>query len=169
MPRPREVLEISVSRRMLWVGSAAFPLQSIARVEAFKIKPDRAAALTSFLKWLGGLALVYVVIAANNRDSDNDFEDNGGSLFVAVLVGLVIYLFKELLEPAKPVLAVETAGGSFAVVTLPSVDQLRTIAGQIVNAIDHPDAEFRTYANQLTNYNGPVIIQNGSGNTGIRL
>ncbi|CAM5473496.1 hypothetical protein SCALM49S_03823 [Streptomyces californicus] len=27
-------------------------------------------------------------------------------------------------------------------VTLPSVEQLRTIAGQIVHAINHPEAEF---------------------------
>ncbi len=54
-------------------------------------------------------------------------------------------------------------------VTLPSVEQLRTIAGQIVHAINHPEAEFTAYVHELNNYNGPVFHQNGAQNTGIKL
>ncbi|MEU9104024.1 DUF6232 family protein [Streptomyces xanthophaeus] len=42
MPRRGGVLVLQVSRRMLWIGSAAFPLHNITRVEAFKVKPTGA-------------------------------------------------------------------------------------------------------------------------------
>lgn len=153
---------------MLWVGSAAFPLHNLTRVEAFKLKPHRGAAFVSFLKWSAVVAVVYVVLNAV-ADGDPTTGGSGSPLFVVVLIGLAIFLLKALFEPAKPILAVETAGGSWAVATLPSVDELRAIAGRIVYAIDHPEAEFTAYVHQLTNYNGPVINQNGGMNTGIRL
>ncbi|MFI1221511.1 MULTISPECIES: DUF6232 family protein [unclassified Streptomyces] len=162
------ILEISVRRRMLWVGSAAFPLHNLTRVEAFTLKPDRAAAFARFLKWL---ALAVVVFVAVNLMGGGDASagESGGPLLLGAVIGLVAYLLKELFEPAKPVLAVETAGGSWAVTTLPSVDELRVIAGRIVHAIDHPEAEFTAHVHQLNNYNGPVFNQHGGQNTGIKL
>ncbi|MFE9849505.1 DUF6232 family protein [Streptomyces sp. NPDC005576] len=167
LPRRREVLEISVRRRMLWVGSAAFPLHNLSRVEATELNPRRGAALLNFLKWSAIVAVAYVALMAG---SDKDPKDSG-SLSTLLLVGAIaLALFlTAILQPAKPILAVETAGGSCAVVTLPSVDELRTIAGLIVYAIDHPEAEFTAYVNQLTTYNGPVFNQSGGMNTGIRL
>ncbi|MFD8963180.1 DUF6232 family protein [Streptomyces anulatus] len=171
MPRPGGVLEVSVIQRMLWIGSAAFPLENLTRVEATKLKPQRGATLLSFLKWLALTAVVYVVVDASSGSDGQDGEggEGGNPVFVVFLIGLAIYFIKELLEPAKPILAVETAGGSVAVVTLPTVEELRTIAGQIVHAINHPEAEFTAYVNELNNYNGPVFNQNGGQNTGIRL
>ncbi|MGO4635644.1 DUF6232 family protein [Streptomyces sp. 2RAF24] len=165
VPRGGAVLEIAVRRRMLWVGSAAFPLHNISRVEAFKLKPDRGAAFIRFLKWLAVVAAVYVAFNVMNG-GDTSLADDTSPVLVIVVVVLIIVLIKELAEAPKPILAVETAGGSLALVTLPSVDQLRGIAGQIVHAIDHPEAEFTAYVHQLNNYNGPVINQNGTGNTG---
>ncbi|MET9701988.1 DUF6232 family protein [Streptomyces griseus] len=159
---------MSVNRRMLWIGSAAFPLDNLTRVEATKVKPQRGATFLSFLKWLALTAVVYVVVNASSG-GDARIGESGNPVFVVFLVGLVMYFIKELLEPAKPILAVETAGGSLAVVTLPSVDELRTIAGQIVHAINHPEAEFTAYVHELNNYNGPVFNQNGGTNTGIKL
>ncbi|MFD0042681.1 DUF6232 family protein [Streptomyces anulatus] len=153
MPRPGGVLEIAVKRRMLWIGSAALPLHNLTRVEAIKIKPER-----NVLRFLLGLGLVAFVY------SMTDWVP-----VLVLLIVLVVYFVKALVAPEKPVLVVETAGGSLVLVTLPSVDELRTIAGRIVHAIDHPEAEFTAYVHQLNNYNGPVFNQNGGQNTGIRL
>nr|WP_275404545.1 DUF6232 family protein [Streptomyces anulatus] len=146
-------MEIAVKRRMLWIGSAALPLHNLTRVEAIKIKPER-----NVLRFLLGLALVAVLYSVTDWTP----------VFVLLIV-LVVYFVKALLTPATPALIVETAGGSRNLVTLPSVDELRIIAGQIVHAIDHPEAEFTAYVHQLNNYNGPVFNQNGAQNTGIRL
>ncbi|MFJ9109377.1 DUF6232 family protein [Streptomyces sp. NPDC102283] len=168
MQRPGGVLEVSVNRRMLWIGSAAFPLDNLTRVEATKLKPRRGATFLGFLKWLALTGVAYVLVIAAS-DGDTEIKESGNPMFLVFTIGLAIYFIKELLEPAKPILAVETAGGSLAVVTLPTVEELRTIAGQIVHAINHPEAEFTAYVNELNNYNGPVFNQNGGTNTGIKL
>ncbi|WUQ09524.1 DUF6232 family protein [Streptomyces sp. NBC_00250] len=161
-------LHLRVSRRMLWVGSAAFPLHNITRVEAFKLKPDRGAAFLRFLKWLFVAGLVY---AAINYASEG--EASGGGVFLVVLIALVVFVLKELFEPARPVLLVEMASGSAVVVTLPNVDELRDIAGLIARAIDNPAAEFSTVVRQFnsnTNNYGPVVHMNGGqNNRGISL
>ncbi|MEV8625934.1 DUF6232 family protein [Streptomyces sp. NPDC051079] len=167
MPRRGGTLEIAVRRRMLWVGSAAFPLHNLSRVEAFRLKPDRGAAFVRFLKWLAVVAAVYVAFNVMNG-GDTSLAEDASPVLAMVVIVLIIVLIKELAEASKPILAVETAGGSLAIVTLPSMDQLREIAGQVVHAIDHPEAEFTAYVHQLNNYNGPVINQTGTGNTGIR-
>ncbi|MEU9932631.1 DUF6232 family protein [Streptomyces anulatus] len=153
LPRPGGVLEIAVKRRMLWIGSAALPLHNLTRVEAIKIKPDR-----NVLRFLLGLGLVAFVYSVTDW-----------APVLVLLIVLVVYFVKALIAPETPVLVVETAGSSRVLVTLPSVDELRTIAGRIVHAIDHPEAEFTAYVHQLNNYNGPVFNQNGGQNTGIRL
>ncbi|MEU5287513.1 DUF6232 family protein [Streptomyces sp. NPDC020755] len=153
MPRPGGVLEISVKRRMLWIGAAALPLHNLTRVEAIKIKPER-----NVLRFLLGLGLVAFVYSVTDW-----------APVLVLLIIMVVYFVKALIAPEKPVLVVETAGGSLVLVTLPSVDELRGIAGQIVHAIDHPEAEFTAHVHQLNNYNGPVFNQNGGQNTGIRL
>ncbi|MEV7496227.1 DUF6232 family protein [Streptomyces anulatus] len=153
MPRPGGVLEIAVKRRMLWIGSAALPLHNLTRVEAIKVKPER-----NVLRFLLGLGLVAFVYSVTDW-----------APVLVLLIVLVVYFVKALIAPETPVLVVETAGGSRILVTLPSVDELRTIAGRIVHAIDHPEAEFTAYVHQLNNYNGPVFNQNGGQNTGIRL
>ncbi|MER5965669.1 DUF6232 family protein [Streptomyces sp. NPDC002057] len=166
-------LILQVSRRILWVGSAAIPLHNITRVEAFRLKPDRGAALLRFLKWLVVAVVVYAVINTVNG-GDESIGGGGGPLLFVVLIALAAFLCKELFEPARSVLAVETAGGSVAHVTLPSVDELREIAGRIAYAIDNPEAEFTAIVQQFnssnTNNFGPVVNMNGGrNNRGINL
>ncbi|WP_395364711.1 DUF6232 family protein [Streptomyces sp. YH02] len=163
-------LRLRVSRRMLWVGPAAFPLHNITRVEAFRLKPDRAAALLRFLKWLLVAVVIYAVVNSLS-DGEASLEDGGGPLLFVVLVALAVYLGKELFEPAKPVLLVEMSSGSAVLVTLPSMEELRDIAGLIAKAIDNPAAEFSTVVRQFnTNNYGPVVNMNGGrNNRGINL
>ncbi|MFD7029602.1 DUF6232 family protein [Streptomyces sp. NPDC059917] len=155
---------LSVSGRMLWVGSAAVPLRNITLVDAFKYRPSRWASFVDSLKWVVGLAVLFFVLVyvgggepINDRNSDTLVPLAGLVLLVLVLAALF--------KMAKPVLAVETAGGTIIMVTLPTVDELRHVAGQIVYAIDHPEAEFSTVVNHFA----PVVNMNGGrGNTGIR-
>ncbi|WP_318212050.1 DUF6232 family protein [Streptomyces sp. SJL17-1] len=163
-------LRLRVSRRMLWVGPAAFPLHNITRVEAFKLKPDRVAALLRFLKWLLVAIVIYAVLNGLS-DGEVSIGDDSGPLLFVVLVALAVYLGKELFEPAKPVLLVEMSSGSAVLVTLPSMEELRDIAGLIAKAIDNPAAEFSTVVRQFnTNNYGPVVNMNGGrNNRGINL
>ncbi|MFF8511416.1 DUF6232 family protein [Streptomyces sp. NPDC015492] len=165
------VLQLRVSRRMLWVGAAALPLHNITRVEAFRLTPDRGAALLRFLKWLAVALVIYAVL---NGVSDGDAAvGEFGPLLFVVLIALAVYLGRELFAAAKPVLLVEMSSGSAVVVTLPSMEELREIAGLIAHAIDNPAAEFSRTVQQFntTNNNyGTVINMNGGrNNRGISL
>ncbi|MET9542984.1 DUF6232 family protein [Streptomyces sp. NPDC006553] len=165
------VLQLRVSRRMLWVGSAAFPLHNITRVEAFKLRPDRGAALLRFLKWLFVAIVIYAVVNSVS-DGEASVGDGGGPLLFVVLVALAVFLGKELFESAKPVLLVEMASGSAVLVTLPNMEELRDIAGLIARAIDNPAAEFSTVVRQFNNTNnyGTVVNMNGGrNNRGVNL
>lgn len=156
---------------MLWVGSAAFPLHNITRVEAFKLRPDRGAALLRFLKWLFVAIVIYAVVNSVS-DGEASVGDGGGPLLFVVLVALAVFLGKELFESAKPVLLVEMASGSAVLVTLPNMEELRDIAGLIARAIDNPAAEFSTVVRQFNNTNnyGTVVNMNGGrNNRGVNL
>ncbi|MFJ5548334.1 DUF6232 family protein [Streptomyces sp. NPDC093225] len=166
----RRMLVLKVDGRMLWVGSAALPLHNITWVDAFRSGPRWGTTFVRFLKWEAA-AIVLVYAAAYVANGGSTGERGPGPL--PVLVPLLVFVLK-LFEQSKPVLAVETAGGSAVLVTLPSMDELRRIAGQIVHAIDHPDAEFTAVVQQLnsnnTNNYGPVVhMQGGRGNTGFKL
>jgi hypothetical protein len=41
----REVIEVSVNRRVLWIGSAAYLLHNIARAQTIELVRNRAKAL----------------------------------------------------------------------------------------------------------------------------
>ncbi|MER5729293.1 DUF6232 family protein [Streptomyces sp. NPDC002138] len=164
----RRRLVLRVSGRMLWVGSAALPLHNITLVDAFRFRPSRWDAFVSSLKWLFGAVLLLAALAYV-RQGDLITGRNSATLLPLALISVVVLALAALFRASKPVLAIETAGGSMIIVTLPNMDELRHIAAQIVYAIDHPEAEFTAIVHQ-TNHYAPVVNMNGGrGNTGIRL
>ncbi|MEU3901173.1 DUF6232 family protein [Streptomyces sp. NPDC045251] len=161
---------LSVSRRMLWVGSVAIPLHNITWVDAFRLKRAWGVAAARLLALLIGAVLVYAALNSAG-DGEPRSGENGNLVVVIVVIGLAV-VCKGLFTSAKPVLAVEMASGSKVIVTLPSMDELRRIAGRIVHAIDNPEAEFTALVQQYnhTNNYGPVVnMRDGRGNTGFKL
>ncbi|MEU8433400.1 DUF6232 family protein [Streptomyces sp. NPDC029216] len=161
-------------RRMLWVGSAAIPLHNITWVDAFRLKPNRWKIFLRSLIWMAVAFVVYAFLTATSGGGGIRIAGNGDFEGRVLLGALVLAVVITLFAWSKPVLAIETAGGSRVVVTLPNMDELRQIAAQIVYAINHPEAEFTAVVNQFTSNNtnhfGPVVNMNGGGgNTGIRL
>ncbi|MFI0720691.1 DUF6232 family protein [Streptomyces sp. NPDC021224] len=153
-------MEIAVRRRTLWVGPAAVPLHNITRVEASMVRPALTRTWGQRLMWKTAAVSGAVVLALRAAGADE--------LSLAPLAVTAVLLFVLLRSgQVRPVLAVETAGGSCVAVTLPNLEQLAEIARQIVHAIDHPEAEFTRFVYQYT-YNGPVFNQHGRTNTGIR-
>ncbi|GAA1150271.1 hypothetical protein GCM10009654_01980 [Streptomyces hebeiensis] len=169
-PRRGKPLELRVQRQILWVGSAAVPLRNVSWVEAFRLKPAWGKAGAYFL-----LLVVFASLVSAQLDStDGGGGGGGGGGYAAGVLTLFILVFVciVLLWSRKPVLVVEMNSGSRVVLTLPTMDELRAIAGQIVYAIDHPEYEFSAVLEQhnTTNNFGSVVNMNGGrGNTGITL
>jgi len=105
-----------VSRRVPWVGEAAYPLQTIARAQRVKLVPKRGAALRNYVKavllWilLGAVAAIVLSSAGLLRSGANTLA---GLVIIAVPVLIVVRtvrLIGVLLPPKLYALIIETAG-----------------------------------------------------------
>ncbi|GGZ06749.1 hypothetical protein CP967_01055 [Streptomyces nitrosporeus] len=163
-PRRGKPLELRVQRQILWVGSAAVPLRNVSWVEVFRLKPAWGKA--------AGYSLLLVVVAFLVSAQFDSTDGGSGSALAVLAVFALAVVCVVLLSSRKPVLVVELNSGSRVLLTLPTMDELRSIAGQIVYAIDHPEYEFSAVLEQYntTNNFGSVVNMNGGrGNTGIKL
>ncbi|MGW4052845.1 DUF6232 family protein [Streptomyces sp. NPDC004779] len=153
MPRGPRAIELRVSRGVLWIGRAAMPLRHVTSVEVSRLKPDWALRV---------LVLVAAAVGAGYLGKAAATVD-GFPLVLLALIAAAAYLLKILFGPPRPVLIVQTAGGSTAAVTLPDVDDLRWIADMIVGAIDDVPGEFTCVVQRLGQgeQNGPVVRTGG--------
>ncbi|MFF1409747.1 DUF6232 family protein [Streptomyces sp. NPDC058289] len=181
-------VELRISRRLLWVGTAAYPLHNIVRVHTSVLSPDRAKAVVQFLKWGAALVVVFFLFAEfvidetfNSCDYSSrwceeemtsEFEMLWAFGIIAALY-LVAQLVYKATRPDLHVLAVEVASASIALVTMRDESQLGVVVQHIVHAIDHPEAEFsirmdRVELNLKSYHLGDSVnIYGGVGNSGV--
>jgi hypothetical protein len=170
----REVIDVRVSRRVLWVGAEAYPLRNIARATTIRIDPDRMAAVGRFLRSL--LILTILTIAAvaviNRVDWPSDSRQDalrGVVVFdTLMVVGFAVQLLRVLLRRTYYALVVETSGRPRTVLVGTDAGEVGGLVHRIMDAISNPYAEFRQ---QIVNYNsthiGDKINQiGGVGNVG---
>jgi hypothetical protein len=174
-------VDLHVSKRLLWIGDAAYPLQNIARVYTFIPKPRRAEALLRCFRRTAATVSVAVVLrffgkiwSSVNGGSGND----GLNSFITFAGAVAVFYFISELIPvltAQPqfVLAVETSGPSIAVVTSSDPNRLRQIAYQIASAIEDPGASFHVRVDRISlsprhyHFGDSVNMYGGSGNVGV--
>ncbi|MGW4886544.1 DUF6232 family protein [Streptomyces murinus] len=178
------MLELRVSKRILWIGRAVYPLANIARVYSFVLRPRRKEAVLRFLRYSAGTIAIAMLVmlpslpALALGGSDGQSGAAGYVVFVWLLaIGAGIFFLVDMIAvlTASPqyVLAVETSGASTALVTSPDPRYLDQLVEQLSYAIEHPDTEFRVTVQSLTvspkNYyfGDNVNMYGGSGNTGI--
>ncbi|WP_406150952.1 DUF6232 family protein [Streptomyces sp. NBC_01012] len=170
-----------ISKRLLWVRGAAYPLENIVRVYTFELTPRRGAAFTRFLK-RGGATLIFLLLLTwfsdTSRSSYGSSDSDGlADFLLAVGVVVLTYFAGEMASVvfarSHPVLAVETNGRSTALVT-GEIGYLNGLVYAIAEAIDLPDAEFHATVTSLsiTNYGDyhfgdTANIYGGSGHTGV--
>jgi Family of unknown function (DUF6232) len=179
-PRLLPGVDLAVSKRLLWVDGACYPLHNIARVHTLTIHPRRKEAVLRFLKRSAITAAVTVALAIIGSLAASGSDDAGGGLLALVYLGGTaagVYSFVEmiLVLTAQPhfVLAVETSGPSQAVVTSRDARLLTGLVGRIAHAIENPEAEFRVTVDRVTisprNYyfGDNVNMYGGNGNVGM--
>ncbi|GFE39956.1 hypothetical protein Stube_46290 [Streptomyces tubercidicus] len=182
MAQPVIGVDLRVSKRLLWIGDAYYPLQNVARVYTLTIHPRRKDAVVLFVKrlLLLGLATVFLFLlsAMGGGFGSSDSDSGGLTALVVIAAGAaLVYSLVEMLKvlSAAPhfVLAVETTGSSTAVVTSPDPDQLRRLAHQIAHAIENPEAEFVVRVNTVSvspkhyYFGDNVNMYGGTGNVGM--
>ncbi|MGW8778675.1 DUF6232 family protein [Streptomyces sp. NPDC055796] len=176
-------LDLTVTKRLLWVGGAVYPLQNVARVYTFVLHPRRKEAVLTFLRrtaltLLTAMGFTLFGAMANFLARG---EDTFSTLIAYVWfagAAAVVYFIVDLLSVVTAashfVLAVESNGQSTALVT-GDAGHLNALVHQIAHAIENPDTELRVQVERLTignpsNYyfGDAVNMYGGSNNVGMR-
>jgi hypothetical protein len=160
--------EVTVTKRVLWIGRDAYPLQNIARAQVRTVCPKRGKPVKDFVKaiakWLGLGIVASIALAILNVRSAETY------VVIAVLVfcaGSAIKLMRALAEERKKreyyLLMIQTAGDPQTL--LASTDHLLIdqLIQTIMAAIDDATVE---YHNWITNY-GDIVSQYGNNNVGV--
>lgn len=159
----REVIDVRVSQRILWVGGEAYPLRSIARVQTNKLVPRLGLALWGYLKTI--VLWVFLGVVAAVVTGLLEFDSNALPRFVAV-VGLVLIVSTIRLIAATRTfyeLVIETAGAPYRALVSPDENLVTGLVHRIVDAINNPQAEWQV---RVENHFGDKINQYGDHNVG---
>ncbi|MFG2995850.1 DUF6232 family protein [Streptomyces sp. NPDC048340] len=167
-----EIIDVRVSRRVLWIGAEAYPLNNIARATTVRIDADRKAAVGRFASAIVALAVVTVIAQwAIQEGLTGDYEQVSGRVAVLVLLALALVaigrLVVALVRRTFYALVIETAGSPRT--ALVSIDraEVHDLVHRIMESIDNPHADFEL---KIDNYIGHVgdnvNVFGGRGNTG---
>lgn len=174
-------VEVSVSRRILRIGSAAYPLTNIARVQSRELQirlwPPIRAFIVATLAWIAlGVAATFAIKYAYSHNAGGITYDNQqrylsiARLAVAVLIGLSLLRLLYRLAPAWRryyALVIETAGTAQAVIINPDRSLITGLVTSITYAIENPDDPHRDFSLTVHNHNnnnfGHQNVQFGAG------
>ncbi|MEU7292746.1 DUF6232 family protein [Streptomyces exfoliatus] len=153
----RKVIKVEVSKRVLWIGAEAYPLQNIARATTIKIKPPRARAVGRFVKSLlvTGLLAAAALAAAQAGEvssSDRELVTQGVAITAAVLVAaFLLQLIVVLLTRTYYALVIETSGNPRALLASVDRNEVHQLVRDIMRAIEDP--AFPGFVKQMVTYN----------------
>jgi hypothetical protein len=175
-------IEVSVSRRILHIGSAAYPLANIARVQSQRVKFKRWPAIRAFIVqvviWiaLGAIATFAIKYAYNHNSGGITYDKQQRYLGIVrlasgILIGLsLLWLLYRLVPTWRRyyALVIETAGTAAAALINPDRSVITDLVARITRAIDDPDNpinHFHITTNNHTNNNnyGGNNVQFGAG------
>ncbi|RKT18631.1 hypothetical protein BX285_3060 [Streptomyces sp. 1114.5] len=163
----RNVIDVSVSRRVLWVGGDAYPLQHIARARQLVWwPPKRSRTIIRFVRQVFGLLCLTTFLGALLKNSA-DKTQAGAVPGVLLLAGFAFCLYRlvtKLRQRALYKLVIETSNSATTAVVSHDPRQIGSLIQMIMDAIDNPQAEF---ALQVENVHiGDRINQYGDHNIG---
>ncbi|MFD9336652.1 DUF6232 family protein [Streptomyces sp. NPDC060028] len=174
-------VDLRVSKRLLWVGGAAYPLRNITRVYTFLLTPRRGEATVLFLKRVGiVLSVAFALIILNGITGFASDKDTSQAIIRFVWFGAIVALVycagdlgAVLTAASHWALAVETSGASTALMTSKNTQHLNELVGYVVNSIENPEIEFQVKVETLLinprnyHFGDNVNMYGGSGNVGM--
>ncbi|MFD9691364.1 DUF6232 family protein [Kitasatospora sp. NPDC059146] len=165
----RNVIDVRVSRRVLWIGGDAYPLQHIARARQLVWwPPKRSRTVIRFVRQVIGLLCAVSLLSALTRNGADATQAALPS--VLLLAGLAFFLYRLVTKlRQKPVyrLVLDTSNAATTAVVSHHEWQITNLIQMIMEAIDNPQAEFAFQVENL--HVGDKITQYGDHNTGKRV
>ncbi|MFF2149095.1 DUF6232 family protein [Kitasatospora sp. NPDC058190] len=166
----RSVIDVRVSRRVLWIGGDAYPLQHIARARQLVWwPPKRLRTVIRFVRQVIGLLVAAGFVGALTKNATDQPMARAvpGVLLVAALLFCLYRFVTRLRQKAVYKLVIETSNSATTAVVSHDARQIGNLIQMIMEAIDNPQAEF---ALQVENVHiGDKITQYGDHNTGKRV
>ncbi|MCC0096014.1 MULTISPECIES: DUF6232 family protein [Streptomyces] len=157
------VTDVVVSRRVLWIGAEAYPLNNIARATTVKVDPPRRQAIARFVKsFVTVVVLAFIALVV----LPNGYQDAAAVVALVAIALLVVQLGGVILDKTYYALVIETAGTPNTALVTNDLALVHDLVRVIMEAIDNPQASFHQ---QVTNYIGQVgdnFKVFGSGNVG---
>ncbi|MFJ9840190.1 DUF6232 family protein [Kitasatospora sp. NPDC101155] len=156
-----------MSRRVLWIGGDAYPLQHIARARQLVWwPPKRLRTVIRFVRQVIGLLFAAGFLGALTKNATDQSMARAvpGVLLVAALLFCLYRFVTRLRQRAVYKLVIETSNSATTAVVSHDARQIGNLIQMIMEAIDNPQAEF---ALQVENVHiGDKITQYGDHNTG---
>jgi hypothetical protein len=154
-------VEVRISKRVLWVGSEAYPLQNIARAQAVRVTPKSSwtgknRAVGGCLGFLAFLLIVGLGAAAHNPAVI--------LLVVALVVVAIIVALTRRKKSPYYALIIETSGNPRRALVSTDGAKVGNLVQEIMDAIDNPEAEFQTVVHNVQY--GDNFVQVGDRNVG---
>ena len=176
-------IEVSVSRRILHIGSAAYPLANIARVQSQVLEIKRWPAVRAFivatLAWIAlGVAATFAIKYAYSHNAGGmTYDDQQRYLGIArlapaVLIGLSLLRLLFRLAPTWRryyALIIETAGTAQAAIINPDRNLITGLVASITYAIENPDDPSRNFSVTVHHHNNNFGRQNVQFGAGSRM
>ncbi len=160
--------EVQVTKRVLWIGRDAYPLQNIARAQVRTVYPVRGTPKKDYFKaiarWVG-LGIIAAIVMAIAGVHDSGIY---AILLVLILcavstIRLAQAIQKERRKREYYLLMIQTSGDPQTLLASTDRGLIDDLIQTIMAAID--DATV-AYHNWITNY-GDIVSQYGSNNIGV--
>lgn len=167
-----EVIDVRVSRRVLWIGAEAYPLNNIARATTVRIDPDRKAAVGRFTSAVVTLAVLTLFAFWAIQQTATGADREAFTRFVVIAdlaIGLIVVvrLVAVMLRRTYYALVIETAGSPRTALVSIDQDEVHGLVHRIMESIDNPQADFDVKVNNYIGHIGDnVNVFGGRGNTG---
>ena len=164
----QEIVNVRVSRRVLWIGSDAYPLQNIARAQTRELTLKNGSPVRNYFKAVVRWVILGVVVTIALKLAKVGSSGVFDLVWVVVLALLAISTIRLIAMLRKNrtyyALIIETAGTPNTALVSPDLNLVNQLVGQIMEAIDNPQAEFQV---QVENFHvGDKIHQVGDYNVG---
>ena len=160
--------EVQVSKRVLWIGRDAYPLQNIARAQVRVVYPKKGSSVKNFLKsiakWIGLGILAAIVLAVANVPDASTYALIGVLALTAIsTITLARALEAERKKQAYYLLMIQTAGDPQTLLASTNRSFIEGLINTIMDAIDDASVEYHEW---MINY-GDIVSQYGNNNTGV--
>ncbi|RLV01262.1 hypothetical protein CTZ27_12110 [Streptomyces griseocarneus] len=142
-----KVIQVRIEDRILWIGSAAYPVQNIAVAMTAEYIPRRLAAIVRFL--VSMVILLAVLVLLGRTYITHGYATLARPVALALVALFAFRMLRVLLMRTRYVVYIATSGNPSAVLASTDEREMREIVDEVAKAINNPEARYHTTVNNI--------------------